>query len=121
MIMQCIIPYYSAIVSEQFVDPARPGQPKDKGKVERAVQPVRDLFRRLKAMDPGLTLAEANKKALYWCRFENGILYGYYSITEVFRRLLPKTIKNYSGYLISESHLRIIYKRWFQLAKHFCL
>ena len=56
-----------------FVDPARPGQPRDKGKVERAVQPVRDLFRRLKAMDPGLTLAEANKKALYWCRYENGI------------------------------------------------
>jgi len=56
-----------------FVDPARPGQPKDKGKVERAVQPVRDLFRRLKAMDPGLTLAQANKKALYWCRYENGM------------------------------------------------
>lgn len=56
-----------------FVDPARPGQPRDKGKVERAVQPVRDLFRRLKAMDPALTLAEANKKALYWCRYENGM------------------------------------------------
>lgn len=56
-----------------FVDPARPGRPKDKGKVERAVQPVRDLFRRLKAMDPELTLAEANKKALHWCRHENGM------------------------------------------------
>lgn len=56
-----------------FIDPARPGQPKDKGKVERAVQPVRDLFRRLKAMDPELRLAEANKKALYWCRYENGL------------------------------------------------
>jgi transposase len=56
-----------------FVDPARPGRPKDKGKVERAVQPVRDLFRRLKAMHPGLTLAEANTKALQWCRYENGM------------------------------------------------
>lgn len=56
-----------------FVDPARPGRPKDKGKVERAVQPVRDLFRRLKAMDPTLTLAQANKKALHWCRYENGM------------------------------------------------
>jgi hypothetical protein len=56
-----------------FVDPARPGRPKDKGKVERAVQPVRDLFRRLKAMDPALTLAGANKQALYWCRYDNGM------------------------------------------------
>ena len=56
-----------------FVDPARPGRPKDKGKVERVVAPVRDLFRRLKAMHPRLTLAEANKKALYWCRYENGM------------------------------------------------
>jgi hypothetical protein len=56
-----------------FVDPARPGRPKDKGKVERVVPPVRDLFRRLKAMHPGLRLAEANKKALYWCRYENGM------------------------------------------------
>jgi len=56
-----------------FVDPARPGRPKDKGKVERAVQPVRDLFLRLKAMDPALTLAEANKQALYWCRYDNGM------------------------------------------------
>lgn len=56
-----------------FIDPARPGRPKDKGKVERAVQPVRELFRRLKALDPDLTLAKANKKALHWCRHENGM------------------------------------------------
>lgn len=56
-----------------FIDPARPGRPKDKGKVERVVTTVRDLFRRLKAMHPGLTLAQANKKALYWCRYENGM------------------------------------------------
>jgi len=56
-----------------FIDPARPGRPKDKGKVERIVPPVRDLFRRLKALDPNLTLAEANKKALHWCRYENGM------------------------------------------------
>ncbi|MEX2633665.1 MAG: IS21 family transposase [Balneolales bacterium] len=56
-----------------FIDPARPGKPKDKGKVERAVKPVRDLFRRLKALDPNLSLAGANKKALHWCRYENGL------------------------------------------------
>jgi len=57
-----------------FVDPARPARPKDKGKVERAVQPVRDLFRRLKAMEPELTLAGANTRALQWCRHENGMV-----------------------------------------------
>ena len=56
-----------------FIDPARPGQPKDKGKVERVIPPVRDLFRRLKALDPDLTLATANKGALHWCRYEDGM------------------------------------------------
>lgn len=56
-----------------FIDPARPGKPKDKGKVERVVPPVRDLFRRLKKMDPDLTLDKANRKALQWCRHENGM------------------------------------------------
>jgi transposase len=56
-----------------FVDPARPRKPKDKGKVERAIQPVRELFRRLKALNADLSLAEANQKALHWCRYENGL------------------------------------------------
>lgn len=56
-----------------FIDPARPGKPKDKGKVERVVAPVRDLFRRLKAMHPALSLTQANKEALLWCRHENGM------------------------------------------------
>ena len=56
-----------------FIDPARPGQARDKGKVERVIAPVRDFFRRLKAMDPGLTLAGANRAALDWCRDENGM------------------------------------------------
>src|SRR5690625_128499 len=56
-----------------FIDPARPGRPKDKGKVERVVPTVRDLFRKLKKMHPDLTMGEANRKALHWCRFENGM------------------------------------------------
>lgn len=56
-----------------FIDPARPGQPKDKGKVERVIPPVRDLFRRLKALDPELSLEKANVQALHWCRYQNGM------------------------------------------------
>lgn len=56
-----------------FIDPARPGKPKDKGKVERVVPTVRDLFRSLKKMYPDLTLGQANQKALHWCRYENGM------------------------------------------------
>ena len=56
-----------------FIDPARPGEPRDKGKVERAVRPARELFRRLKAKFPQLTLAQANQQALAWCRHEDGM------------------------------------------------
>lgn len=68
-------PLYRAMAEHYgcFIDPARPGKPKDKGKVERTVPPVRDLFLRLKAMDPTLRLAGANKQALYWCRYDNGM------------------------------------------------
>jgi hypothetical protein len=57
-----------------FIDPARPGQPKDKGKVERVIPVVRDLFRRLKALWPDLTLEKANREALHWCRYQNGMI-----------------------------------------------
>lgn len=56
-----------------FVDPARPGQARDKGKVERVVPTARDLFKRLCALDPQLTLDKANERAGHWCRFENGM------------------------------------------------
>lgn len=56
-----------------FIDPARPGKPKDKGKVERVIDPVREFFRYLKAMDPNLTLVKANRSARHWCRYENGM------------------------------------------------
>lgn len=56
-----------------FVDPARPYHPKDKGKVERAVPVVRELFRKLKALHAGLDIAQANREAKRWCRDTNGM------------------------------------------------
>lgn len=56
-----------------FVDPARPSHPKDKGKVERTVPVVRELFRKLKALYPGLDIAQANRQARKWCRDTNGM------------------------------------------------
>lgn len=56
-----------------FVDPARPFHPKDKGKVERTVPVVRELFRKLKALYPGLDIARANQEARNWCRDTNGM------------------------------------------------
>lgn len=55
-----------------FIDPARPGRPQDKGKVERAVPLARELFRKLKELHPGLHLGQANRLAWRWCREENG-------------------------------------------------
>jgi transposase len=56
-----------------FIDPARPRHPKDKGKVERAVPLVRELFRKLKALHLELDIARANKEARNWCRNINGM------------------------------------------------
>ncbi|MFQ5792874.1 MAG: IS21 family transposase, partial [Acidobacteriota bacterium] len=56
-----------------FIDPARPYHPKDKGKVERAVPVVRELFRKLKALHPALDVARANKEARKWCLETNGM------------------------------------------------
>lgn len=56
-----------------FIDPARVARPKDKGKVERAVPPVRELFKRLKELcGEDMTLAEANAQACRWCLEEDG-------------------------------------------------
>lgn len=49
-----------------FVDPCRVRHPKDKGKVERDVQTVRQQFRKLLAIYPDLTLAQANQLIQEW-------------------------------------------------------
>lgn len=56
-----------------FVDAARVRHPKDKGKVERSVPLVRELFRKLKALHPQLELATANHLAREWTRLDNGM------------------------------------------------
>lgn len=56
-----------------FVDTARVRHPKDKGKVERAVPVVRELFRKLKALHPVLEIARANHLAKEWALLENGL------------------------------------------------
>jgi hypothetical protein len=53
-------------------DPARPAAPKDKGKVERIVQVVRELWKRLTALHPQSTLDELNALARVWSREEYG-------------------------------------------------
>jgi len=53
-------------------DPARPASPKDKGKVERIVQVVRELWKRLTALHPGATIEELNGFALSWARDDYG-------------------------------------------------
>ena len=46
-----------------IADPARPAAPKDKGKVERIVQVVRELWKRLTELHPQATLDELNALA----------------------------------------------------------
>lgn len=53
-------------------DPARPAAPKDKGKVERIVQVVRELWKRLCALHPQATLDELTALAREWAREEYG-------------------------------------------------
>lgn len=55
-----------------FIDPARVRKPKDKGKVERTVPLVREMFRKALALDPQLDIARANKVAHSWCLDTNG-------------------------------------------------
>jgi len=49
-----------------FIDPCRVRHPQDKGKVERDVPTVRQQFRKLLALYPSLTLAQANQLIQQW-------------------------------------------------------
>lgn len=49
-----------------FLDPCRVASPKDKGIVERDVQTVREEFKKLVAINPLITIAEANSKIKTW-------------------------------------------------------
>jgi len=55
-----------------LVDPARPLAPKDKGKVERNVQVVRELWKLKTAVHPAATLEELNEHSRAWSREEYG-------------------------------------------------
>jgi len=50
-----------------FIETARPGHPKDKPKVERDVQTVREAVRMLIVQNPSASLAELNRLILDWC------------------------------------------------------
>jgi len=56
-----------------FIDPARVRKPKDKGKVERTVPLVREMFRKALALDSQLDIARANTVAHSWCLDTNGL------------------------------------------------
>lgn len=56
-----------------FIDSARVRVPTDKGKIERSMPLARELFRKLKTLHPKLTLVEANRLALDWCKNGNGM------------------------------------------------
>jgi hypothetical protein len=56
-----------------FIDPARVRKPKDKGKVERAVSPVREMFRKNLALEHNMDVARANVLARKWCLEINGV------------------------------------------------
>lgn len=55
------------------IDPCRSASPKDKGKVERDVQTVRELFRGLLAEHPSATIGELNRSARRWLIEDYGI------------------------------------------------
>lgn len=55
-----------------FIDPCRVASPKDKGKVERDVQTIREQFRKLIAINPHITLDEANTAIKKWIITEYG-------------------------------------------------
>lgn len=57
-----------------FIDPARVASPKDKAKVERDVQTVREKFKELVAVHgPQITLSELNQKMRHWSLNEYGM------------------------------------------------
>lgn len=49
-----------------FLDPCRVARPKDKGIVERDVQTVREEFKKLLAVNPLISIAEANSMIKHW-------------------------------------------------------
>ena len=55
-----------------FLDPCRVGKPKDKAKVERDVQTIRQQFRKSLALDHNLTIENANERIKAWCINEYG-------------------------------------------------
>lgn len=57
-----------------FIDPARVASPKDKAKVERDVQTVREKFKELMAVGgPQVALGELNQKIRHWLPNEYGM------------------------------------------------
>lgn len=56
-----------------FINPCRVATPTDKGKVERFVQPARELFRKLKKLHPTANIHELNKRSREWCKEEYGM------------------------------------------------
>lgn len=58
---------------DTFINPCRVADPKGKPKIERIVPVLRELFLRLKTLNPTSTLAELNKEALIRCREELGM------------------------------------------------
>lgn len=55
-----------------FLDPCRVTHAKDKGKVERDVQTVRNQFRKLLALNNQLDIGQANQNIKTWCINEYG-------------------------------------------------
>jgi hypothetical protein len=55
-----------------FINPCRPGKPKDKGKVERDVQTIREEFKKMFAINASITIAEANYQIKQWLINEYG-------------------------------------------------
>lgn len=49
-----------------FIDPCRVASPQDKGIVERDVQTIREEFRKMLAINPLLTLSDANQQIKNW-------------------------------------------------------
>ncbi len=55
-----------------FLDPCRVRHPKDKGKVERDVQTIRQAFRKFIAIYPTMDLSQANRLIKQWSKNEYG-------------------------------------------------
>ena len=49
-----------------FLDPARPGKPQDKGKVESDVKTIREKYKELRVLNPSASVQELNEKILHW-------------------------------------------------------